>query len=53
MTRKLRTVEDRHESLEAFVACRLIPLEKTRVYVIVIAEILRRIAGKVVVSTIR
>ena len=28
MTQKLCTVEDQHESLEAFVACRLILLEK-------------------------
>ena len=28
MTRKLRTLEDQHESLGVFVACRLMPLDK-------------------------
>ena len=28
IARKLCTVDDQHESLEAFVACRLIPLDK-------------------------
>ena len=54
MTRKLCTVEDQHQSLEAFVACRLIPLDKNPgLRPIGVGEILRRIAGKVVVSTIR
>ena len=53
MTQKLCTVEDQHESLEAYVACRLIPLDKNPgLRPIDIGEILRRIAGKVVVSTI-
>ena len=29
MTRKLSTIEDQHKSLEASVACRLIPLDKS------------------------
>ena len=54
MTRKLCTVEDEHESLEAFVARRLVPLDKNPgLRPIGIGEIVRRIAGKVVVSTIR
>ena len=52
MTRKLCTAQDQHESLEAFVECRLISLNKNpSLRPIGIGEILRRIAGKVVVST--
>ena len=47
-------VEDQHKSLEAFFACRLIPLDKSLgLRPISIGEILRQIAGKVGVSTIR
>ena len=54
MTRKLCTVEDQHGLFEAFVVCRLIPLDKNPgLRRIGIGEILRRIFGKVVVSTIR
>ena len=52
--RKLCTVEDHNESSEAFVAYILIPLGKNPgLRPIGIGEILRPIAGKVVVSTIR
>ena len=54
MTRKLCAVEDQHGLLEAFVVCRLIPLDKNPgLRRIGIDEILLRIFGKVVVSTIR
>ena len=54
MTQKLCTVEDQHESFQVFIACRLIPRDKNpRLRPIGIGEILRPIAGKVVVSTIR
>ena len=54
MTRKLCTAEDQHESLEAFVACSLTPLDKNPgLRPIGIGEIRRRIVGKVVVSTVR
>ena len=54
ITRKLCTVEDQHESLEASVTCRLIPLDKSPgLRPIGIGKILLRIVGKVVVSTIR
>ena len=54
MIQKLCTVEDQHESLEAFVAYRLMPLDKNLgLRPIGIGEILQWIAGKVVVSTIR
>ena len=54
MTRKLCTAEDQHESLEAFVACSLIPLDKNQgLRPTGIGDIRRRIVGKVVVSTVR
>ena len=47
-------VEDQHESLETFVARRLIPLDKNPgLRPIGIGEMRRRLAGKIVVSTIR
>ena len=47
-------VEDQHESLETFVACRLIPLDKNPgLRPIGIGEMRPRLAGKIVVSTIR
>ena len=54
MTRKLCTVEGQREYLQAFVSCRLIsPDKNAALRPVGICEILRRIAGKVVVSTIR
>ena len=46
--------KDNKQSLEAFTACRLIPLNKTPgLRPIGISEILRRIAGKVVMSVVK
>ena len=51
---KLCTTEDLSPSLEALLACRLIPLDKNSgLRPIGIAEVLLRIASKVVVSHIR
>ena len=52
--RKLCTISDQTHTLEAFLACRLIPLDKKPgLRPIGVGEILRRIAGKAVVSIIR
>ena len=52
--KKLCTTEDLSPSLEALLACRLIPLDKNSgLRPIGIAEVLLRIASKVVVSHIR
>ena len=51
---KLCTVSNLHHTLDAFLACRLIPLNKNPgLRPIGVGEILRRIAGKTVVSVIR
>ena len=53
-TRKLCSGKLDASSLEAFLACRLIPLDKNPgMCTIGVSEILRRIAGKVVVSSTR
>ena len=52
--RKLCIVPDLHDSLEAFLSCRLIPLDKNPgLRPIGVGEILRRIAGKAIVSALR
>ena len=52
--RKLCAVSNLHHSLDAFLACRLIPLDKNPgLRPIGVGEILRRIAGKAVVSVVR
>ena len=52
--KKFCTREDLSSSLEALLACRLIPLNKNSGFrPIGISEVLRRIASKVVVSHIR
>ena len=54
MIKKLFTVENQSTSLEAFLANRLIPLDKNRgLRPIVVSEVLRRIARKVIVSHIK
>ena len=50
----LRSIKDQSASLEAFLACRLIPLNKNPgLRPIGIGEVLRRIAGKVVATHFR
>ena len=52
--KKLCTIKHHSTSLEAFIACRLIPLDKNPgLPPICIGEILLRIAGKVVIKSIR
>ena len=52
--KKLCTVENQSISLEAFLANRLIPLDKNpRLRPIGVGEVLRRIAGKVIVSHLK
>ena len=54
MTKRICTVEENSTSLESFLACRLIPLDKNPgLRPIGIGEVLRRIAGKVVMSVVR
>ena len=52
--RKLCSEENLHSNLEAFLSCRLIPLDKNPgLRPIGVGEVLRRIAGKAVVNIIR
>ena len=52
--KKMCTVKDISVTLEAFLACRLIPLDKNpSLRPIGVGEVLRRIVGKVVVSVVR
>ena len=52
--RKLCSKTDQHHTLDALLACRLIPLDKKPgLRPIGVGEILRRIAGKTIVSVIR
>ena len=54
MIKKLCTVENRSTSLEAFLTNRLIPLDKNPgLRPIGVSEVLRRIAGKVIVSHLK
>ena len=51
VTKKICSIENQSASLEAFLACRLIPLDKNPgLRHIGIGEVLRDIAGKVVVT---
>ena len=53
-TRTLEIQEDGSTSIEAFLSCRLIPLDKlTGVRPIGIGEVIRRIIGKIVIATVR
>ena len=52
--KKICSIENQSASLEAFLACRLIPLDKNSgLRPIGIGEVLRRIAGRVVVTHFR
>ena len=54
VTEKICSIENQSASLEAFLACQLIPLDKNPgLRSIGIGEVLRRIAGKVVVTHFR
>ena len=54
MKKKLCIDNDLENTLEAFLSCRLIPLDKNTVLrTIGVGEVLRRIVGKVIVSTLR
>ena len=54
MIKKLCIEKDLANALEAFLSCRLIPLDKNLgLRPIGVGEVLRRVAGKVFVSTLR